>query len=441
MANPRKTAFNILQKVEKDLAYSNLTINNEIKSAQLDKRDAAFTSAVVYGVLERKLTLDYIIRQYVNIRLKKIEKPVLILLRMGVYQILFMDKVPESAAVNESVKLAKQLKLYKSSGFINGVLRSVVRNNGRYRLPDKDKDKVLYYSVLYSCPENLVKLWINSYGEDRALNILKNLSGKPPVTVRVNTLKTTPDALKNSFEQLDINVSKTNEENALILDNTGAIDELPLYKQGLFHVQDLASQLCCKLLSPKEGQTVYDFCSAPGGKGFTIAQLMNNSGKIKAFDLYDHKVKLIKYGAERLGINIIDAEVRDALSYAPLDKADRVLCDVPCSGLGIIRRKPEIRYKKEAVCNELPKLQYKILCNCSQYVKSQGVLVYSTCTLNPEENEKNTERFLKEHTDFVPVSIELKGYDNAVIKKNTVTLFPCKNGTDGFFIGVFKRNN
>lgn len=439
MANPRKTAFKVLQKVEEDSAYSNLTINNEIKVSQLDKRDAAFTSAIVYGVLERKLTLDYIIRQYTKVRLKKIEKSVLILLRMGIYQIIFMDKIPESAAVNESVKIAKQLKLYKSSGFINGVLRSVVRNNGKYDLPNKSADKILYYSVLYSCPQSLVKLWINSYGEERAVNILENLSYKPPVTVRVNTLKTTSDFLKKRFKHLDITVRETNEENALILSNTGAIDTLPMYEEGLFHVQDLASQLCCKLLNPKEGQSVYDFCSAPGGKSFTIAQIMNNAGQIKAFDLYDHKIKLIQNGAKRLGINIIDSTVRDALCDSPLEKADRVLCDVPCSGLGIIRRKPEIRYKEEAVNNELPKLQYKILCNCSQYVKSGGVLVYSTCTLNPEENEINAERFLAEHSNFKPVSIKLKNYDNAVIKENTVTLFPCKNGTDGFFISVFLK--
>lgn len=439
MANPRKTAFKVLKKVEEDSAYSNLTINNEIKVSQLDKRDAAFTSAIVYGVLERKLTLDYIIRQYTKLRLKKIESSVLIILRMGIYQIIFMDKIPESAAVNESVKLAKQLKLYKSSGFINGVLRSVVRNNGKYSLPDKSIDKILYYSVYYSCPQDLIKLWINSYGEEKAVNILENLSHKVPVTVRVNTLKTTSSFLKNSFEQLDINVRETNEENALILNNTGAIDTLPMYEDGLFHVQDLASQLCCKLLNPKEGQSVYDFCSAPGGKAFTIAQLMNNKGKIKAFDLYDHKIKLIQNGAKRLGINIIDGTVRDALCDSPLEKADRVLCDVPCSGLGIIRRKPEIRYKEDAVNNELPKLQYKILCNCSQYVRNGGILVYSTCTLNPEENEKNAERFLAEHGNFEPVCINLKGYDNAAIKDNMITLFPCENGTDGFFISVFRN--
>lgn len=438
MANPRKSALKILLKIENEGAYSNIALNNQLKEDHTTGVDASFCSALVYGVLERKILLDYIIRQYTNIRLKKIEKTVLNILRMGILQIVFMDKVPESAAVNESVKLAKTMRFNKASGFINGVLRSFIRANCVYKLPDKNTDKAMYYSVVYSTPKDIVSLWMNSYGEENAVNILKNLMGRPPVTVRVNTLKTTAEELKNHFEKSGVKVEKTVIDNALLLSCTGAIENTQEYKRGLFHVQDVSSQLCCSILDLQENMTVYDFCSAPGGKAFTMAQLMNNTGKINAYDMYDHKIKLIKNGAYRLGIKNIEASVRNALNDKPLPLADRILCDVPCSGLGIIRRKPEIRYKDDLGLNQLPDIQYNILCKCAKYLKSGGKLVYSTCTLNPNENENNIKRFLSEHSDFQPLKINLK--DDIINKissmDNAVTIFPQKNGSDGFFISL-----
>lgn len=441
MANPRKTALKILLKIEQEGAYSNIALNNQIKEDKLTGVDASFCSALVYGVLERKILLDYIIRQYVNIRLKKIENPVLNILRLGIFQIVFMDKVPESAAVNESVKLAKSMRLNKASGFVNGVLRNFVRSECKYKLPDKNSDKISYYSVFYSMPTEIVKLWISSYGEENAVKIMGNLAGRPPVTVRVNTLKTTTDKLKKSLEKNGIKAENTLLENSLSLKGTGTIENTEEYRNGLFHVQDLASQICCNVLDPKPEMTVYDFCSAPGGKAFTMAELMENKGIISAFDMYEHKVKLIKNGAYRLGIKNIKAEIRNALSNEPLPKADRVLCDVPCSGLGIIRRKPEIKYKEDLGLKTLPDLQYDILCNCAKYVKTGGYLVYSTCTLNPSENEKNVKKFLSEHSNFKPLKITLK--DDIINKissmDNAVTLFPEQNGTDGFFISLFEK--
>lgn len=440
MANPRKSALKILIKIEKDGAYSNIALNNQLKEDNTTGVDASFCSALVYGVLERKILLDYIIRQYTSLRLKKIETPVLNILRMGILQIAFMDKVPESAAVNESVKLAKGMRLNKASGFINGVLRSFVRAGCAYKLPDKNSDRAMYYSVYYSMPKNIVNLWLNAYGEENTLSILENLTGRPPVSVRVNTLKTTASKLKESFERSGIGVQRVQEmDNALLLSHTGAIENTSQYRQGLFHVQDTASQLCCELLTPKENMLVYDFCSAPGGKAFTMAELMNNKGTIKAFDMYEHKVKLINNGAYRLGIENIKAAVANALEDKKLPPADRILCDVPCSGLGIIRRKPEIRYKQDLGIDTLPQLQYDILCSCAKHLKSGGILAYSTCTLNPDENENNVKRFLREHSQFQPLKISIK--DDIMNKigsmDNAVTLLPQKNGSDGFFISLF----
>lgn len=441
MANPRKTALKILLKIEQDNAYSNIVLNSCIKEDSLEGKDSAFCSALVYGVLERKILLDYIIRQFTNVRLKKIEVPVLIILRMAILQIAFMDKIPESAAVNESVKLAKGMRLNKASGFINGVLRSFVRAECKYKLPDPKADKLMYYSVVYSVPKNIVSLWINSYGEECAVRIMKNLAGRPPITVRVNTLKITTEELKNQFEDIGIKAKCAGLDNALFLTGTGAIENTPMYRKGLFHVQDTASQLCCNLLEPRSGMSVYDFCSAPGGKAFTIAQLMEGKGVVTACDMYEHKVKLIENGAYRLGTKNINAVLRNALSSDELPLADRVLCDVPCSGLGIIRRKPEIKYKDDLGLDSLPDIQYDILCNCAKYVKKGGRLIYSTCTLNPAENEKNVKKFLSEHLEFQPLKITLKDdiINKISIMDNAVTLLPDQNGSDGFFISLFER--
>lgn len=441
MANSRKTALKILLKIEQEGAYSNIALNNGIKQDNLKGVEASFCSALVYGVLERRIQLDFIIRQYTNIRLKKIETEVLEILRMAVLQLLFMDKIPESAAVNESVRLAKGMRLNNASGFINGVLRSMLRAECRYKLPDKDKEKIRYYSVVYSVPEELVILWISSYGEENAVCIMENTMGRAKLTVRVNTLKTDKVTLKALLEKSGVSCSESNiVKNALFLAGTGSVEAKEEYRQGLFHVQDTASQICCEVLAPESGMNVYDFCSAPGGKAFTIAQLMNNEGSIRAFDMYEHKVKLINKGAYRLGIKNISTEVRNALENDDMPLADRVLCDVPCSGLGIIRRKPEIKYKENFGLKELPKLQYDILCNCSRYVKKGGRLVYSTCTLNPEENEMNVKKFLSEHLEFQPLNITL---NSGIIRKidnmgNAVTLLPDDNH-DGFFISLFER--
>ena len=437
----RQTALQILQRVENDTAYSNITLDSMLSKSNLSKRDTAFVTNIFYGVIEKKLLLDYNLSLFSKQSIYKIDKTVLMIMRMGLYQIFFMDKVPNSAAVNESVKLCKANNLYSAASYVNGVLRSAIRSGG-LNYPDKRKGKNKYLSIKYSCPEEIIKLWRQSYGEENTIGILESLDGRPPLTARVNTTKISPSELKEAFIHDGISVHDSEIlENALLLENTGSVERLSQYRDGLFHIQDTASQICCELLKPLENHTVLDVCSAPGGKTFTLAEIMNNKGKIISCDLYDSRLNLVADGAKRLSLDIVSTKECDAAKVNDLPMAARVLCDVPCSGLGIIRRKPELKYKNEIGLDTLPDLQYLILCNCSRFVKSGGILIYSTCTLNPAENNLNVIRFLNEHEDFEPFEIELpknikRGYDE---NKNELTLFPHINNTDGFFISAFRR--
>lgn len=434
----RGVALSALIRMENDSAYSNIILDTVLKQQSLSSRDTALAANLFYGVLENKITLDYTISRLSKTPIKKIHSTVMMILRMGLYQLYFMDKIPNSAAVNECVKLCKSNKLYSASGFVNGILRTAIRN-GSLSLPQQN-DKEQYLSVRYSCPIEIIRLWMKAYGENITMDILQSLAGRPPVCVRVNTLRTNTENLKNSLLQAGVTAEKTSELNALCLSDTGSVEKLEQYKQGLFHVQDMASQLCCSVLNVAPEHTVLDVCAAPGGKSFTIAQSMNNTGRIFACDLYESRLNLIRSGAERLGIKNIEAVCGDASSISSLPQAGRILCDVPCSGLGVIRRKPELRYKPNLGLESLPKIQYKILCHCSQYLKAGGILVYSTCTLNPAENNLNARRFLAEHKDFEPYKITLPQKQNSVFdeRENECTLFP-QNGTDGFFISAFRK--
>lgn len=442
MADVRKIAFNTIYRVLYNEAYSALALNSAIKDNNLSSLDASFLSHLVYGVIERKILLDHVISQYSKIKPKKIENKTLIILELGVFQLLFMDKVPSNAAVDESVKLSKKVGAYKSSGFINAVLRNIVRNDFKYSLP-AESDKVKYLSVKYSCPELLVKKWIKQYGEMNTVGILSGLAERPPLTIRVNTLKTTKEELKSELVKVGIKVNDVAFlDNALNIEDTGAIDNLQAFKDGKFYVQDCASQLCCEMLDAKEDMVVCDVCAAPGGKSLYSAIRMNNKGQVHSYDLYEHKIKLINDSANRLSICNITAKVRDALSLDDvLPQCDRLLCDVPCSGFGIIRRKPEIRYKKATIIDNLPSLQYSILCTNADRLSIGGVLVYSTCTLCDEENKQIVERFLSEHKDFEPVSLDLPDGITRFIDEpeHTLTLLPYRNMTDGFFIAKFRK--
>lgn len=445
MANPRRIAFDVLYKIETEDSYSTIAVNKALKENNLNKLDSSFVSAIIYGVLERKLTLDYIIRQYSSVRLKKIETKTLILLRMGVLQILFMDKVPDSAAVNETVKMAKSLKLFKSSGFINGLLRSITRADEKYNL-EKIKDKNKFLSVKYSVPENIVSLWISSYGEEVTTNMLKSLSGRPPMYARVNTLKASVDEVIHDLSEDNITAEKTSVEGVVSINNTGSVEGLNAFKDGKIYVQDLSSNIALTSLSLKQGETLFDVCSAPGGKSFTSAILMNNKGRIYSFDLYKHKIELISKTSQRLGIGIIKAQLGDSTKTPDekyIGKVNTVICDVPCSGLGIMRRKPEIRYKEDIFDNSLKEIQYKILCSSAKLVKSGGKLMYSTCTLNPEENNLMVQKFLDEHNEFSGVDIILPKNIKRTIsneKPYECSLFPQTNNSDGFYFAILRKD-
>ncbi len=421
--NSRTVAYEILLKIERDKAYSNLTLDKELSESDLSSLDKALASRIVYGVLERKITLDYALNQYIKSGVKKLKPNVKTALRMGAYQILFMDKIPPSAAVNESVKLIKKKAQY-ASGMVNGVLRNLIRSG--FEWPDEN-DKILYNSVKYSCPEWLVELWFGYLGEEDTVKLLEHSLLPPPLYIRVNTIKTTTDELIELLAVKGITAEKTDVEDSLLLHGVSDVSNMKEYKSGFFFVQDLSSQVCAKSLNAQSGDTVFDMCCAPGGKTFTIAQTMKNKGKIKAFDIYDSRLQLVEQSAKRLGIEIVEVKNQDASKFYPdCGMADRILCDVPCSGLGIIRRKPEIKYKAKEELNSLPEIQFSILMNASKYLKSSGILIYSTCTLNPSENEEICDRFISENPDFSKVGEYRR-------------LLPQNDLSDGFFIAKFRK--
>lgn len=443
MADARAAALAALLHVDENEGFSNLVLDKTLARFALEPRDAALASAIFYGVLERRLTLDYYIGQFARTPIHKMTPQVREILRIGAYQILYLEKIPPSAAVNVAVELAKQNKAVKASGFINAVLRNLVRSREKLQLPDEKENPLRHLSLKYSCPEWLISLWQKAYGPQCTGLLLDSLSEHPPIYIRLNNTKGDEEYLLRRMMEENVKANPiTQISHAAVLEASGSVPSLRSFQEGLFHVQDLSSQLCATLLGAKPGERVLDVCAAPGGKTFTIAEQMENSGEVLAFDQYKGKVRLIREGAKRLGLTCIHAELRDALRpEQPLECADRVLCDAPCSGLGILRRKPEIRYKSPSALDSLPDLQYRILSKTSELVKSGGVLLYSTCTLNPAENGEVARRFLEEHPDFVPRALHLsQGMRRAIEEpENEWTLMPHVHGTDGFFVASFQR--
>lgn len=436
MADPRLTVVKMLMKMESSEAYSNLLLDHAFNEAELSDRDKAFAAALFYGVLERRLTLDYVIRTNSKIAFEKLDKAAVQILRTGLYQLLYMPSVPESAAVNESVKMCKKLKCFSAQGFVNGMLRSFIRSGKKISYLGISPEKRL--SVEYSCPEWLTEKFISEYGMDFAVRALKASVGKPPVYARVNVLRTTTDKVIAELAKQRIKAAPyPGLVNCIRLEKAGDIEKCAPFRQGLFHVQDISSQLCCLTLRPVVNETVLDVCAAPGGKSFTLAELMGNNGKLYSMDLHDMRVGLIEDGAARLGIKIITAMQNDASKFnGALPQADRVLCDVPCSGFGVIRRKPEIKYKPPEEFAGLPEIQYRILETSARYVKSGGTLVYSTCTLSRAENDDVADRFAAAHPEFMPIVQPVPLSAPGDYKR---TYCPDENGGDGFFTASFRR--
>lgn len=432
----RQIAFEILVKIEKDKAYSNLAIDSAVKAYCHNSTDCAFISRIVYGVVERKITLDYIISTHLSQPVKRLKTPVLTVLRMGVYQLVFSDKIPDSAAVNESVKLVKDNKCSYAAGLVNAVLRKVCSTGF---VVDSSLGTAQKLSVMYSAPVDFINLLIHHYGESVTEAFLSSTLEPKRIFIRVNTVRTNVDELNKLLVEEGVGVKKTFLENALEITLNGAVYELDAFKKGLFHVEDISSQLCVEALSPYEGCVTIDICAAPGGKSFTAAQYMNNKGKLYSCDIYEARTGLIKDGAFDLGLECIEAVVNDgAVFNDKFPQADRVLCDVPCSGLGIIGKKPEIKYKNLDEIKALIPIQKQILETSSRYVKSGGRLVYSTCSVNPNENRRVCDAFIKAHPEFVSVKA-LPGIERSVDEGDYLTLMPGKNDCDGFFIAVFER--
>ena len=429
----RKTALTALSEVTENEGYSNIVIDKAIRAAELSPRDAALASTIFYGVLEKRMTLDFYIRKFLAKPKQKMDGTVLNILRIAAYQMLYLDKIPESAAVNEVVSCAASYQRGRYKNFVNGVLRSFARGKDEVKIPEEN------LSARYNVPQPVIDGWKRDYGEAVCIDLLKAMSARAETYIRVNPLKTAADDLIKSLPENT--AEKTKLENALCIHGTGDVTKLPGFAEGKFHVQDLSSQLLCAFVAPQPGETVADVCAAPGGKSFTLAEYMENTGTLDAFDLYKGRVNLIKKGAERLNLDIIHAAVRDAANGACEKLYDRVLCDVPCSGLGVIRRKPEIRYKKPESFAGLPAIQLEILEHSSKLVRPGGLLFYSTCTLRDAENGAVVREFLKRCPEFEPYDLpETEGIPHTVDEPKFMrTMMPMDHGGDGFFAAALRR--
>ena len=426
----RNLALKILYDINEKKAYSNIVLDKYINKNrdELSNLDIGFISELVYGVITWKLTLEYIVQKYSKIKIKKMSEWVKNILMLGAYQIIFLDKVPKSAAVNESVNLCKKYN-YKSANFVNAILRKIEKSD--YQNIDDIKEINKRISLKTSMPEWFVDKLINEYGEKEALEICNNLNLRPNNTVRVNRLK----------KNIEIGIPAILDDFRTIT-GTKNIVKMPEYINGNISIQDESAGLSSFILNPKEGEEVLDACSAPGGKTTYLAEIMNNTGSIIAWDIYEERLKQVDENAKRLGINIIKTEVKDASIYdkAYDKKFNKILLDVPCLGLGVIRRKPDIKWNRnEENIDEITKIQYQILKTCSKYLKDDGILVYSTCSILKEENINIIEKFLEEEEfEIVDISDKVKKDFKYVNEKNTIELFPNEKH-DGFYIACLKR--
>lgn len=428
----REIALKTLYKINEEEAYSNIALDEEIKQNRnkLTEKDIGLISEITYGVTTWKLTLDSIIKKYSKIRLKKISPWILNILRMGIYQIIFLDKIPKSAAVNESVNLSKRYGHTSSSNFVNAILRKVDKKD--YEELFQIKDDVERVSKTTSMPEWIIKELMKNNKMDKVEEICKNSNLKPKITIRVNRIKTTPSELKLKLGERNIEYSETEIEEFINLKKVKNIENLDLFKEGYFTIQDLSAGLTAISLNPKPNEYVLDACSAPGGKTTHIAELMQNKGNIEAWDIHEHRVKLVQKNAKRLGIDVIKTDVQDAMEFNEkyVEKFDKILLDVPCLGIGVIKRKPDIKWqRKQEDIEKITNIQKKILQNCSKYLKPNGILVYSTCSILEDENMAIIEEFLNENKEFEKTNIVI----NQKEINGEITIMP-NDEQDGFFI-------
>jgi len=444
--NSREIALKVLMDMREKGAYSNYSINNFLKE-KMNPRDENLVREIVYGVIENLTYIDYIISKLSSKKIEKIHPKILDILRIGVYQIAFTDKIPDRAAVNESVNLAKKYVHSGASGFVNGVLRNFSRRKDEV-MKIEERDRLEFLSIKYSHPKWMIKRWINAYSEGFTEELLKANNSKPKLNLRVNTLKTDRNTLKKVLANYGYEVYDTKyAKDGIVVENPVRITDIVEFKQGHFTIQDESSMLVGQVANPKENSVILDLCSAPGGKATHLAQIMNNKGRIICWDIYEHKLELVKENASRLGISIIETKLQDAqvLDESMIGVADICIVDAPCSGLGIIRRRPEIKWnRKEADIEQLARIQRNILNNASKYVKPGGVIIYSTCTIEENENINMVRGFLNENKDFTMSAFDkFIGVDENMnsSKEGFIQMFPNVHGTDGFFISRIKKKN
>lgn len=437
----REVAMLTLNACQRQGGWSDGVLKKQLAAAGLDHRDAALATQLCFGVLQNQLLLDFYLAKFSNIPLKRMEGRVVQVLRLGAYQMLFLDKIPHSAAVNRAVEMTKtHCKNPRAAGMVNGVLRSLERSMGNLPTIPKD-DPVAYLSTLYSHPEWLVRELISALGEEEAAGMMAANNSQPPTTVMVNTTRTTAEELTAKLTEAKVEVQPHPwMKDCLQLSRTGDLEKLTSFQDGLFYVQDTASRGAICAADPKPGMRVLDCCAAPGGKSFAAAIAMENRGEVISCDLHPHKKKLIQAGADRLGLSIIKPMTVDGKVFKPEWEGafDVVLVDAPCSGLGVIRKKPDIRYKDPEPLAELPAVQEEILNNACRYVKPGGVLFYSTCTVLARENEDIVRSFLRQHEDYKAEAFSLPAPIGEVAN-GMQTLWPHRHGTDGFFLCKLRK--
>ena len=431
MYNPRNLSIDSLVKRDSQGCFTNIEINTVLKRAKMEKADSSLYTLLYLGVTEKRLYLDYVIGQYSKTKIKDIDTETLNAIRLGLYQLIFTDRIPDYSAVDESVNLAPK----RSKGFVNAILRSFLRNKKHVSLPSDIWERT---SLEASIPMELIDLFRSSYGDEIALSLLRYNSKDYDLSLRVNTLKTTSQEVFDCLADLGF-APEYSKYDCNIIKCGATIGEIAdLIDTGKVFVQDESSRVCSLAVGAKKGERVADVCACPGGKTFSVSIDMENEGEVVASDLHKNKLSLVEKGAKRLGIDIIKVKEQNAKEYVSEYDGyfDRVLCDVPCSGLGVIFKKPDIKYKPIDNILSLPSIQYDILSNASKYVKKGGYLIYSTCTLCKEENENNVLKFLEENKDFEYVDFSI----GEICSQNGMyTFLPHITDTDGFFIAKLAK--
>jgi len=441
MNNVRATAIKILNRFERSDSYLEKLLDKAIKEGNFNDLDRSLLTELVYGVIRWKAKLDYVLVGFYFGDYLKCLNVVKNAMRVALYQIMFLDRIPLYAAVNESVEYVKRIQGEKTANIVNAVLRNIARNIDNIRYPEKEEDIVYHLSVMYSYPRWMVKRWIEIFGEVDAEKMLFTSNRKPYVTIRINTFKTTTEKVIEDLKKMNIPffISPYYADTIVIRNPKFNILTTDLFNQGLVTIQDTSATLAALLANPQPGQLIYDFCAAPGGKSFVFAEKMKNTGKIVAIDKYPSKLRFIEEGAKRLGLTNIEVRSGDALIIEFDNPADIVFLDVPCSGLGTISRNPDIKWKREREdIYKIAEVQKKILANATKSVKIGGAIVYSTCTTEPEENEQNIEWFLKNFPNF-----ELDNAENylpeKVCEKGFLKTLPFKHYIDGAFAARLVR--